>query len=288
MSGVVCRRLAWNVISKGVRYHAIAAAAFLAPCTDLAAQQCQTVSVPVTPGGVYNPAVLCPGAPPLLMPAARGIAPASSVAPLAAATSGGSIPPAAEPPAPSPLPKSLDGLGFAAGVAMSFGQSRVNSARVINNTVRVTDSSDAMAGIVFESHYFFVPKTSFLNDLVAAGSWGHGPFVALDASTSNGTSIVSGVSIGYMIGFRRTSLTPVHPTIAAAAPGTAVAVPGASVLTTDNNSWNFGIGFRVDPKATVLGDGFTANLPPPPGEADIRLKTVPRYGVMFVTSYSFN
>jgi hypothetical protein len=185
--------------------------------------------------------------------------------------------------APTPVttaqaPKPLDGLGFGAGVALSFGQSRVNSAVAVGptNIVRVTDGSGAMAGIVFETHYFFVPPASFLLGSALPITWGYGPFIAVDASTSasSNSAVIAGVSLGWMVGFRK-MLAPA-PT-ASGAPAVA-----------DNNSWNFGIGLRVDPKATVLGDGITANMPLPAGESSpVRLKSVSRYGVMFLTSYGF-
>jgi hypothetical protein len=78
-----------------------------------------------------------------------------------------------------------------------------------------------------------------------------------------------------MVGFRRIHLT------------TQPQDPSKAVMTIDNNSWNFGVGYRVDPRATVLGDGVIANAPPPKGETNARLKTVPRSGVMLVTSFSF-
>jgi hypothetical protein len=128
------------------------------------------------------------------------------------------------------LPKPLDGLNFGAGIAVTFGQQRVVQAKVINNIVRVTEAGNVMAGIVFESHYFFVPNVPFLGGLVGPQNWGHGPFVAVDVSTGDGSNVFAGVSMGYMVGFRRTRLTTLD---------------GRNFyLTTDNNSWNFGVGFR--------------------------------------------
>jgi hypothetical protein len=183
--------------------------------------------------------------------------------------------PADTPPPVATAPKPFDGLNFGAGVAMSFGQQRVAQAALVNNIVRVTEAGNVTAGIVFESHYFFVPNNSFFGFL-APGNWGHGPFVAVDASTSNGSTVVGGVSMGYMIGFRRVGYTPIPYTTTA-------------VQTVDNHSWNFGVGVRVDPQSKVLGDGIIANQHPPPGETStaVRLKTVPRTGVMLLTSFSF-
>jgi hypothetical protein len=190
--------------------------------------------------------------------------------PVAAAPPAGSVPTAQ-------APKPLDGLGFGAGLALSFGQSRVNSAVAVgpNNIVRVTDNSNVLAGIVFETHYFFVPPATQLLGSALPITWGHGPFIAVDASTSatTGSAVVAGISLGWMVGFRRLTLP---------------ATQAQPVAVADNNSWNFGIGFRVDPRGTVLGDGIVANMPLPAGETNpVRLKSEPRYGVMFLTSYAF-
>jgi hypothetical protein len=175
-------------------------------------------------------------------------------------------------------PKPLDGLGFGAGVALSFGQSRVNSAVAVgpNNIVRVTDNSPVSAGLVFESHYFFVPPATSILGSALPITWGHGPFIAIDASTDASSistvssTVFAGISVGWLVGFRR--LTPLSITTASA----------------DNNSWNFGVGFHVNPKGTVLGDGIVANMPLPAGENNpVRFKSEPRYGVILLTSYGF-
>ena len=83
--------------------------------------------------------------------------------------------------------------------------------------------------------------------------------------------------------------------VAVAPPPTSMATKGPIAVmvglhhpTTDpklgNSSWNFGVGLRVDPSATVFGDGVRANQAPPPGvtTADQLLKTEPRYGLMLL------
>jgi hypothetical protein len=90
--------------------------------------------------------------------------------------------------------------------------------------------------------------------------------------------------MGWMVGFRKSRLAAVSLI------NPQTSTPTASVAAVaDNTSWNFGVGFRVDPKATVLGDGIVANAPLLPGETvnPVRLKTVPRYGVMLLTSFGF-
>jgi hypothetical protein len=178
--------------------------------------------------------------------------------------------------------KTFGGVTFGVGFGVTFDvqhQQRVASATAVNGIVRVTDSSsNVFASLVAESHYFFVPEADFVlgNAAVPAKTWGHGPFVAIDGTSANNNTIIAGFSVGWMIGFRQPrGPTAVNPyTLAKEAPY-------------DNNSWNIGLGFRVDPKAQVLGDGVVANMPLPPGETTVRLKTVPRYGVMLLTSYGF-
>jgi len=247
------RIVVWNVIRKGIRY------AGFAPTLLLTCYAGNAQLIPTYP---------------------TVVAPVAPVTPVAAPRVALAAAPPAAPPDVSvttaQAPKPLDGLGFGAGLALSFGQSRVNSAVAVgpNNIVRVTDNSNALAGIVFESHYFFVPPATQLLGSALPITWGHGPFIAVDVSTSTTTSsaIFTGISVGWMVGFRK--LTP--------------PANGGSVYVADNNSWNFGVGLRVDPKATVLGDGIVANMPLPAGETSpVRLKSVPRYGVMLLTSYGF-
>src|SRR5262249_17963826 len=123
------------------------------------------------------------------------------------------------------------------------------------------------------------PATQILGSALPI-TWGHGPFIAVDASTSTSTTtsstIFAGISVGWMVGFRR--LSPLPPSTPLP-PGTQQA---------DNHSWNFGLGFHINPKGTVLGDGIVANMPLPAGETNpIRLKSEPRYGVILLTSFGF-
>jgi len=247
-------RIVVNAVRNGIRYAGFAPTLLLTCYAGFAAEG---AVVPYT--SYYNPEV---------------VAPAIVVA---------------DNPVPT-VPKPLDGLGFGAGVAVTFGQSRVNNAVAVgpNNIVRVTDNSNVLAGIVFESHYFFVPKPTYLLGSALPIQWGHGPFIAVDASTNSTGSVgvVAGISMGWMVGFKKLTRTPATVRVTDAFSGRTIT---AQVAAPDNNSWNFGVGFRVDPRATVLGDGIVANMPLPAGETNpVRLKTEPRYGVMLITSYGFN
>jgi hypothetical protein len=138
--------------------------------------------------------------------------------------------------------------------------------------VRVTDTSGNVGvSLVLEAHYFFKEWLPFANcQDYNCNDIAIGPFVAIEAgnaTTSGNNGPITGYALGLMVGLH-------HPT-------------------TDpklaNSSWNFGVGLRVDPSATVFSDGVRANQPPPPGitTADQLLKKEPRYGLMLLSSFSF-
>jgi len=134
--------------------------------------------------------------------------------------------------------------------------------------VRVTDTSGNVGvNFVLGALYFvkeWLPQRQSID--FNCNEYAIGPFVAIEvgggATATPTTSPITGYALGVMVGLH-------HPT-------------------TDpklgNSSWNFGVGLRVDPSATVFGDGVRANQAPPPGvtTADQLLKTEPRYGLMLL------
>jgi hypothetical protein len=156
------------------------------------------------------------------------------------------------------------GLRFGIGISLTvdLGQDdRVESASVVNGIVRVENENNAVARIMLESHYFFKPASKSFLQMVEAGNWGHGPFVALQPGTDE---IIEAVALGWMVGFKR-----------AGAPSNAT------------NSWNIGIGLVVDPNVQVLGEGLEPNQPLPPGETQVRYKEESQVGILILTSFSF-
>lgn len=158
--------------------------------------------------------------------------------------------------------KKFAGLSFGVGISLTFdtgSDSRIEAASIVDGIVRVDNENDKVARVMLESHYFFVPEKKFMGlDGVDHGSWGWGPFVALQPGTDE---IIEAIAVGLMVGFRR---------------------PEES-----GNSWNIGIGYVTDPNVNILGDGFTENQPPPGNETAIRLKEVSQDGVVLLFSFSF-
>jgi hypothetical protein len=153
------------------------------------------------------------------------------------------------------------GLSWGIGLAADFdlGGTRVNGASVVNNIVRVTDSSTNVGvGFVLEAHYFFRARefgggtTCSSTDPIYqlnCNEVATGPFVAIEVgggttSTPAANGPITAYALGWMIGLR-------HP----------------SVSVSPTSSWNFGVGLRIDPKSQVLGDGIVANQPLPAGES---------------------
>ena len=178
--------------------------------------------------------------------------------------------------------KDLAGFGFGIGIATNFdvGGRRVASANVINNVVRVEDSSsNASVSFVLEAHYFLMSRqlsaggrrnacaSDYPGSWINCTEWAQGPFVAIEIGGGNSatttTGPITGYALGWMVGMRHPHQTP-----------------ASSV------SWNFGVGLRVTPNAKRLGDGLFENQPLPPGDT-LRYKTEPRYGVMLMSGFSF-
>jgi hypothetical protein len=212
---------------------------------------------------------------------------------------GSSFARAADGPTVPPGTTSWGGLGWGIGVAANFdvGGARVNNAQIVNGIVRVEDTStNVNAGFVLEAHYFLrdfilggpmkMPNSCQTVYTVYCGTEvGIGPFVAIEvgggsSATPSPSGTISGYALGLMVGFHH--LAP--PSNNSPPPKSTNGAPPAP---TDNKSWNFGIGLRVDPGAKILGDGFIPNQPPPPGEMAVRYKTEPRAGIMLLSSFSF-
>jgi hypothetical protein len=104
----------------------------------------------------------------------------------------------------SPTTK-FGGIGWGIGLSADFdiGGARVNSATVVNNIVRVTDTSNNVnVGFVLEAHYFFKAREfgstknckSMLIDAINCTDLATGPFVAIEIGGGTNTTPNSGTT----------------------------------------------------------------------------------------------
>ncbi len=179
---------------------------------------------------------------------------------------------------------SWGGLGWGIGLAANFDVTgrRVVNASLVNNIVRIDDAtSNVNVGFVLEAHYFIRDWTfsnqwrdaacTLLVGDVFCMDIATGPFVAIQVGGGNSAipgdkDLVTAYALGWMVGLR-------HPRMLTSANA--------------NQSWNFGIGLRIDPNAKLLGDGIVPNQALPIGETTIRYKNEARYGLMLLSSFSF-
>lgn len=186
-------------------------------------------------------------------------------------------------PLPSSTPPTIDakpkdkgptqpfgGIEFGVGVSLTLDRGdrdRVSEAVLdTNGIVRVADQNNNPARIMLESHYFFTPcgrsllgRKNLCSDNAESEKlqWGAGPFIALQPG---GENVIDAIGMGLMIGFRRGQTS---------------------------QSFNFGIGYVVDPNTKVLGNGISEDQPLPAGETEIRLKETAQSGLLFLASFSF-
>lgn len=155
--------------------------------------------------------------------------------------------------------EAFEGINF--GVALTLtvdtgNHDRVESGEVVNGLVRVTKEKNDIPRVMLETHYLFLPDSHFLGHL--KGMWGIGPFVGIQNGSNE---IIESIGGGLMLGFRRSE--------------------------TATDSFNFGIGFVVDPSVKILGDGMKENQPLPEGETQIRFKETSQWGALLMISYAF-
>lgn len=148
------------------------------------------------------------------------------------------------------------GMGIGVGVDFS-GRTRVKSARVVGNFVRIEEENDITPRIFLETHNFLNRKVRGEGAKPSGALWGNGPFAALQSSTEE---VIESFSIGYMWGFRTSA--------------------------DSNAGLNFGIGVVLDPSVQVLGDGIEEDKPLADGD-ELRYKKESRVGLAVMTSFSF-
>jgi len=145
----------------------------------------------------------------------------------------------------------LTGFKFGVGVlgAHFHGKKRVEEASVQNGKVQIDDGDNTTAGVVLETHQLF------------GHLWGPmyiGPFLGLK---TNNEEIIDAAMLGVMF--------------------------AAKSRDDEKSSFNIGIGYIIDPKVSVLADGFEEGQSLPAGETNVRTKKVTQHGWGVVVSYGF-
>jgi len=150
--------------------------------------------------------------------------------------------------------KSFAGLKWGVGVGYSFGKGprRIDDAEVVNNVVRVKTDSTNSPRLFLETHYLFEQKQ---------GQWGWGPFVSIETGSSSSSSPVA-FGGGLMIGFKDSD-------------------PKSSA------GFLLAVGYEMQSGVKTLGDGIEANQPLPPGETQVRFKTVSAGAIVVMLSRKF-
>ncbi len=157
------------------------------------------------------------------------------------------------------------GFGFGVGLSLTVdtgNNDRVASASLVDGIVRVDNEDDTLARVMLESHYFLPNnKGKTLLGTLDGSRWGHGPFVAVRPGSGD---VIDAVGIGWMLGLKRNVADP-----------------------KDSTSWNFGIGYVVDPDTQILGDGISANQPLPGNETVVRYKEKTQTGWLLMASFTW-
>jgi hypothetical protein len=150
------------------------------------------------------------------------------------------------------------GLGFA--ITQNIGDTRIETAEVIDEKVRVTEERNTGVHAVGEIHRFTSKDTGTCTEDDASGCarWGHGPFFSLQTGNND---VIEAAGIGYMIGFRQNE--------------------------DKAQSLNIGLGIVADPSVKVLGDDVKENQKPPGAEKTARLKKTSGWSIGIVVSFGF-
>jgi hypothetical protein len=213
--------------------------------------------------------------------------------------------------------RSFGGFRFGAGLSVTFdtgSDERVESAKIVDGVVRVTQEKNVITRVLLETHYFFPATSRAFLGVKEPGTWAWGPFVGVQSSTDD---VIDAFAMGLMVGFRkeaegvkekaaevraaRAARKTSRATLEAGTSGTVadarnqaetgLANAEAALIKTADaggaSSFNIGIGAVVDPRVQVLGDGFVENQPPPGTETEVRYKTTDQWGVVVLFSFSF-
>ena len=153
----------------------------------------------------------------------------------------------------------LDYLGVGLSLTIDLGDhDRVEDASIVNGIVRINDDSNVRPRFMGELHFalkcenpaILVDGEKRCNPYERSG----GLFVAVLPGSEN---IVEAVGLGWM--WR---------------------LPDKLA----DRALNIGLGIVVDENVEVLGEGFEPNMPPPPGETEIRTQITDQTGFLMMVS----
>jgi hypothetical protein len=152
--------------------------------------------------------------------------------------------------------RAFAGLKFGIGLSFTIDRGkvdRIDDASIDDNgIVRVNKSSNSIARIMLETHYF----------LKSNATTAIGPFVAVQPGSDE---IINAIAGGVMLGLR--------PDL------------------TSERSFNIGIGFIVDPSTKTLGNEFVEDQPAAVGPDGkplaIRYQTRSQNGIVLLASFSW-
>ena len=142
------------------------------------------------------------------------------------------------------------------GLAVIRGsKASISDATIVNNTVRVNSQSNNEAALLVARHFY--------------------PFKGRDCSKGTARSATQylGDCLGGMIGVGLGSSSGGGGSQVINFVGIGLTL-GGGIDTDKTTQWNLGYGFGRKFNVKVLGDGFTKDAAPPPGETQIRTKTV--------------
>ena len=169
--------------------------------------------------------------------------------------------------------------GIGVGLSYDLSGNRVTDAEMVNGIVRSKQESSARPRVFLEIHKLYpigkarsarkkaIKKNNFTEgsketeELLAnlyPQTLGLGPFIAVQSSADE---VIDAIGFGLMLGWRSSERTGSH--------------------------FNIGIGFLLDGKAKVLGDGIELDKELPEGETDVRFKEEERWNFMLVFSFSY-
>jgi hypothetical protein len=183
------------------------------------------------------------------------------------------------------------GIGYAHLRTPNIESASVHGGAGSGNVVRVDKENNGIPGIWLELHNWWSLK----------GNRGWGPFIAIQAASSSGSSDAIGSwALGVMYGSKRptqTTTTDLKPVAIQKEDGTvgkktdgspAVAAVPVKTTTTGSTTPSFNIGIAVaSMKIQVLGDGLTANQPLPAGITEVYYKTKRMYVPLILASFGF-